>query len=182
MRVIAGEYGGRRLESLEGKNTRPTSDKLKETLFNIIGPYFDGGQVLDLYAGSGGLGIEAVSRGMDKAILVDKNRAAVKVITNNVKVTKEEQKFDILNKPADVALNQLSNRQEKFALVFLDPPYSEQTVEKDLLLLGEYDLLSEDSLVICEVSRSVTLPENVGDLSLQDERNYGKTSFYFYTN
>src|SRR5690625_653038 len=71
MRIISGTYGGRSLESLPGRNTRPTGDKLEETMFNIIGPYFSGGKVLDLYAGSGALGIEAVSRGMDEAVLVD---------------------------------------------------------------------------------------------------------------
>src|SRR5690625_1803012 len=77
MRIISGTYGGRRLESLPGRNTRPTGDKLKETMFNIIGPYFSGGKVLDLYAGSGALGIEAVSRGMDEAVLVDNNHTAI---------------------------------------------------------------------------------------------------------
>ena len=180
MRIIAGEYGGRRLESLSGQNTRPTSDKIKETLFNIIGPYFDGGMVLDLYAGSGALGIEAVSRGMDQAVLVDKNRAAIQVISNNVKVTKEEHKFDILNKPAEIALNQLRNHTEPFSLVFLDPPYAEQKLEQVILQLQEYALLTEEALVICEVSSEVILPEKIGELSLNDERKYGKTKLYFF--
>src|SRR5699024_10406332 len=109
MRIISGTYGGRPLESLPGQNTRPTGDKLKETLFNIIGPYFSGGKVLDLYAGSGALGIEAVSRGMDEAVLVDNNHTAVNVIKENINITKESFKFDVLNTYSDASLTLFGN-------------------------------------------------------------------------
>ncbi len=100
MRVVAGEYGGRRLKAVPGMKTRPTTDKVKEAMFNIIGPYLEGGQVLDLFAGSGGLSIEAVSRGADHATLVDRQYQAIKTIHENLSVTKEEDKFTIswLNK------------------------------------------------------------------------------------
>ncbi|MDU0990620.1 MAG: RsmD family RNA methyltransferase, partial [Enterococcus faecium] len=89
MRIISGNYGGRRLKSLAGANTRPTTDKVKESIFNMIGPYFDGETVLDLFAGSGGLAIEAVSRGCSHAVCVDKNYQALKIIKENIEITKE---------------------------------------------------------------------------------------------
>ena len=89
MRVISGDYRGRRLKSLSGDNTRPTSDKVKESIFNMIGPYFNGGEVLDLFAGSGGLAIEAVSRGMDHAVCVDRNYQAINVIKDTFRLQKK---------------------------------------------------------------------------------------------
>lgn len=180
MRIISGIYGGRRLESLEGRNTRPTGDKLKETLFNIIGPYFKGGKVLDLYAGSGALAIEAVSRGMDAAVLVDKHHAAIRVIKENIKVTKEEFKFEVLNVSSDAALNQLASRSEKFRLIFLDPPYDEQTIEQDIEQITNLALLDEVALIVCEVASHVSLPEEINGIPLWDSRKFGKTKLYFY--
>ena len=84
MRIIAGEFGGRRLKAVPGMKTRPTTDKIKESMFNIIGPYFDGGRALDLFAGSGGLSIEAVSRGVDQAVLIDRQYQAIKTIKENI--------------------------------------------------------------------------------------------------
>src|SRR5690606_38226907 len=135
MRVITGEYGGRRLKAVPGENTRPTTDKIKESLFNMIGPYFDGGNCLDLFAGSGGLAIEAVSRGMDKAVLIDKAPAAIKVIQENIAVTKEEEKFKVIRGDAARVINNLKSEQQVFDLVFLDPPYANN---KFFLKLEQY--------------------------------------------
>lgn len=88
MRIVAGDFGGRRLKAVPGMQTRPTTDKVKEAVFNIIGPYFDGGQSLDLFAGSGGLSIEAVSRGVARAVLIDRQYQAIKTIKDNIAVTK----------------------------------------------------------------------------------------------
>ena len=96
MRVISGEYGSRRLKAVPGNSTRPTTDKIKEGMFNLLGGYFDGGRVLDLYGGSGALAIEAVSRGMDEAVITEKYRPAIQTIRENVAITKEEEKFTIL--------------------------------------------------------------------------------------
>lgn len=180
MRIISGTYGGRPLESLPGQNTRPTGDKLKETLFNIIGPYFSGGKVLDLYAGSGALGIEAISRGMDEAVLVDNNHTAVNVIKENINITKESFKFEVLNTSSDAALNLLANRHEKFRLIFLDPPYANQSIEQDIEQIIKQDLLDEIVLIVCEVAKDVTLPEDINGISLWDERRFGKTKLYIY--
>ena len=95
MKIVSGAYGGRPLKTLEGKTTRPTSDKVRGAMFNMIGPYFDGGRVLDLYAGSGGLSIEAVSRGMEQAVLVEKDRRAQAIIASNIQMTKESHKVHL---------------------------------------------------------------------------------------
>ena len=180
MRVISGTYGGRPLESLPGHFTRPTGDKIKETLFNVIGPYFKGGKVLDLYAGSGALGIEAVSRGMDAAILVDKSRSAMQIIAENIEMTKEDYKFEMLPTAADAALNQLANRREKFTLVFLDPPYGEETIEEDIQKIVQQDLLNDVALIACETADDVVLPEEIEGISLWQEHEYKNTKITIY--
>lgn len=180
MRVISGTYGGRPLKSLAGENTRPTADKLKETMFNIIGPYFKGGNVLDLYAGSGALGIEAVSRGMDTATLVDSNYDALQVILQNVKMTKEEAKFTPMKAQARYALNTLASREEKFNLIFLDPPYAEQTVETDIQALVQKSLLADIAVIVCEVGADVELPDEISGIKMWDKRNYGNKKIVIY--
>ena len=180
MRIIAGTYGGRPLKSLSGNNTRPTGDKLKETLFNIIGPYFRGGRVLDLYAGSGALAIEAVSRGIDEAVLVDRSREAVSVIQENVQMTKEGHKFEVIQAPSTVALDRLAGRGDQFKLVFLDPPYDKQTMVDDIKRLTEGDMLDDIAMIVCETGNRVELPETIGELSVWQEKKYGKVKLTIY--
>ncbi|HCE12945.1 MAG TPA: 16S rRNA (guanine(966)-N(2))-methyltransferase RsmD, partial [Enterococcus sp.] len=100
MRIVAGDFGGRRLKSLAGDNTRPTTDKVKGAIFNMLGQYLAGGEVLDLFSGSGGLAIEAVSRGADHAVCVDRSFPAVKIIRENIAVTKQPEKFTVLKMDA----------------------------------------------------------------------------------
>ena len=107
MRVVAGEFGGRPLKTLDGKITRPTTDKVKGAIFNMIGPFFDGGRVLDLFSGSGSLAIEAISRGMTEAILVERDYRAQAVIQENLKITKSESQFKLLKMEANRALELL---------------------------------------------------------------------------
>ena len=143
MRVVSGNYGGRPLKTLAGKTTRPTTDKVKGAIFNMIGPYFEGGRVLDLFAGSGSLAIEAISRGMDHAILVEKDRAAQQVILENIKMTKESEKFQLLKMSAERVLSNLS---ETFDLVLLDPPYAKEQIVENLELLQEKKRLTENAV------------------------------------
>ena len=159
MRVISGEYGGRRLKALDGDNTRPTTDKVKESIFNMIGPYFDGGMALDLYSGSGGLAIEAVSRGMDKSICIEKNFAALKVIKENIAITKEPEKFEV---------------------VLLDPPYAKQEIVSQLEKMLERQLLTNEAVIVCETDKTVKLPETIGTLEKTRETVYGITQVTIY--
>ena len=134
MRVVAGDFGGRPLKTLEGKTTRPTTDKVKGAIFNMIGPFFDGGRVLDLFSGSGSLAIEAISRGMSSAVLVEKDRRAQAVIQENIKMTKSEKQFQLLKMDAARALTQLTG---KFDLVLLDPPYAKEQIVANITQLEE---------------------------------------------
>ncbi|WP_368252200.1 16S rRNA (guanine(966)-N(2))-methyltransferase RsmD [Enterococcus sp. 2201sp1_2201st1_B8_2201SCRN_220225] len=180
MRVISGEFRGRRLKSLTGDNTRPTTDKVKESIFNMIGPYFDGGVCLDLYSGSGSLGIEAVSRGMERGYLVDRSFPAMKVIKENVALTKAEARFTLWKMSAEAALQKLSELGSQVDLVLLDPPYAKQVIEKELAKMQELDLLAKDAVVVCETDKRVDLPEEIGNLILRREQNYGITSVRIY--
>ena len=177
MKIVSGTYGGRPLKTLEGKTTRPTSDKVRGAMFNMIGPYFDGGRVLDLYAGSGGLSIEAVSRGMVQAVLVEKDRRAQAIIASNIQMTKESHKFQLLKMEAHQALGQL---QGTFDLVFLDPPYAKEQIVADIETLAERDLLGEEVMVVCETDKAVDLPEEIACLGIWKEKIYGISKVTVY--
>ena len=177
MKIVSGTYGGRPLKTLEGKTTRPTSDKVRGAMFNMIGPYFDGGRVLDLYAGSGGLSIEAISRGMEQAVLVEKDRRAQGIITSNIQMTKESHKFQLLKMEAHQALNQL---QGTFDLIFLDPPYAKEQIVADIEALAERGLLGEEVMVVCETDKAVDLPEEIACLGIWKEKIYGISKVTVY--
>ena len=180
MRVVAGEYGGRRLKAVPGMKTRPTTDKVKEAMFNIIGPYLEGGQVLDLFAGSGGLSIEAVSRGADHATLVDRQYQAIKTIHENLSGTKEEDKFTVLKGDAYKMLNKLAKQEQGFDYVFLDPPYKKQQILELMEQLKKLGLLNTDALIICETDQVADLPEELADFELIKKADYGITELTFY--
>lgn len=180
MRVISGEYGGRTLKAQKGINTRPTTDKVKEALFHIIGPYFDGGTALDLYSGSGSLGIEAVSRGMDTAYLVDKNAEAISVIKENIKMTKEEQKFAVWRKTDHQALSELKRVEKKLDLVLLDPPYADQELKSIIQKMVDFDLLNSYAWIVCETDKSVKLDFDIKSVSLYKEKVYGSSKITFF--
>ena len=177
MKIVSGTYGGRPLKTLEGKTTRPTSDKVRGAMFNMIGPYFDGGRVLDLYAGSGGLSIEAVSRGMEQAVLVEKDRRAQGIIASNIQMTKESHKFQLLKMEAHQALNQL---QGTFDLIFLDPPYAKEQIVADIEALAERGLLGKEVMVVCETDKAVDLPEEIACLGIWKEKIYGISKVTVY--
>ncbi len=182
MRVVSGEYRGRNLRAVPGSNTRPTTDKIKESIFNIIGPYFDGGVMLDMYAGSGGIAIEAVSRGMDHAFLCEKNRQALQTIKQNIDITKEEHRFTVVpgNVKANLARFSMMEDFEPFSLVFLDPPYRLQEIDKDVAQLVSLKLLAEDCVVVAEVDKEMQLPEKIGEMILKRRVEYGITAIHIY--
>ncbi|KXT94827.1 Ribosomal RNA small subunit methyltransferase D [Streptococcus oralis] len=177
MKIVSGIYGGRPLKTLEGKTTRPTSDKVRGAIFNMIGPYFEGGHVLDLYAGSGGLSIEAVSRGMFHAVLVERDRKAQAIIAENIQMTKEVSKFQLLKMEAERALEQVNG---PFDLVFLDPPYAKEQIVADIEKMAERNLFSEEIMVVCETDRSVELPEEIACLGIWKEKIYGISKVTVY--
>jgi len=177
MKIVSGIYGGRPLKTLEGKTTRPTSDKVRGAIFNMIGPYFEGGRVLDLYAGSGGLSIEAVSRGMASAVLVERDRKAQAIVAENIQMTKEVGKFQLLKMDAERALEQVSG---EFDLIFLDPPYAKEQIVADIKKMSERELFSEDIMVVCETDKAVELPEEIACLGIWKEKIYGISKVTVY--
>ncbi|MYL33025.1 16S rRNA (guanine(966)-N(2))-methyltransferase RsmD [Pontibacillus yanchengensis] len=165
MRIISGTYKGRSLRPVPHKSTRPTTDKVKEALFHMIGPYFQGGIGLDLFAGSGGLGIEGLSRGMERMIFVDKHPKAISTIYENIKSLDAENKVEIYRNDAFRALKAASKRGLQFDYIFLDPPYDKVSFEDLFEAIHGYNLLNENGLMICEHSADQSLPEKIGEFS-----------------
>lgn len=180
MRIVAGEFGGRRLAAVPGRATRPTTDKVKEALFNIIGPYFDGGAALDLYAGSGGLAIEAVSRGVESATLIDRQYAAIKTINNNIAVTKSPDKFHVYKQDAVKALHILAKRNQRFSLIFLDPPYAKQKIARDMNLIADLNLAEPGCVCVAETNQQADLADQIGAWRLVRRQEYGITVLNIY--
>ena len=143
----------------------------------MIGPYFEGGRVLDLYAGSGGLSIEAVSRGMSSAVLVERDRKAQSIVAENIQMTKEVGKFQLLKMDAERALEQVSG---EFDLIFLDPPYAKEQIVADIEKIAERALFSEDVMVVCETDKTVELPEEIACLGIWKEKIYGISKVTVY--
>lgn len=177
MKVVAGEFGGRPLKTRDGKLTRPTTDKVKGAMFNMIGPFFEGGRVLDLFSGSGSLAIEAVSRGMTEAVLVEKDRQAQSVILENIKMTKQEKAFTLLKMDANKALTTLAG---PFDLVFLDPPYAKETIVDTINRLIQLNLLSLDAMIVCETDKTVILPEEIEMFGIWKQKFYGISQVTVY--
>ncbi len=143
----------------------------------MIGPYFEGGRVLDLYAGSGGLSIEAVSRGMASAVLVERDHKAQAIVAENIQMTKEVGKFQLLKMDAERALEQVSGL---FDLIFLDPPYAKEQIVADIEKMAERELFSEDIMVVCETDKAVELPEEIACLGIWKEKIYGISKVTVY--
>ena len=143
----------------------------------MIGPYFEGGRVLDLYAGSGGLSIEAVSRGMSSAVLVERERKTQAVIAENIQMTKEVSKFQLLKMEAERALEHVNG---SFDLIFLDPPYAKEQIVADIEKMAERNLFSQEVMVVCETDKSVELPEEIACLGIWKEKIYGISKVTVY--
>ena len=175
MRVIAGKFKSRQLKSVDSKLTRPTTDKNKENLFNMIGPYFDGGICLDLFAGSGGLGIEAMSRGMDELYSIDKQYRAFLTIQENVKALHIEDSVHIYKMDYSKALLKLSQENIRFDLVLLDPPYRMKVHQKILDFMVEHHMLDDQCMIVIEDLKEEAI-EVKEPFVLKKQQNYGITS------
>ncbi len=181
MRVISGVCKGRPLKAVQGMTTRPTTDKVKESLFNIIGPYFDGGKVLDLFSGSGSLGLEALSRGMEKGIFVEKDPKALQVIKTNIQACRMEEESEVLRSDALRSIRALGGRGLRFDLIMMDPPYKiANTIPSILNAIEENQLLLEDGLIICEHGEELELPEQIGSYVKYRYEKYGITAISFF--
>ncbi len=155
MRVISGSAGSIPLKTPAGKDTRPTTDRIKETLFNLLPHDLSGVSFLDLFAGSGGIGIEALSRGAEHCVFVDKSRRATNTISENLRLTHLEDRAQILTCDAETALKRLEEK-DVFDLVFMDPPYNHELEKQVLTILSTSDLIDDDSTVVVEASLDTT--------------------------
>ena len=180
MRVIAGEAKGRPLKAVPGVNTRPTTDKVKEAIFSMIGPYFEGGQVLDLFAGTGGLGIEALSRGMARAVFIDLERQSIEVVRRNIEAAGMTSRAEIHKNEASRAIKLLEKRGMKFELVFLDPPYKMKEADKLMREMAERGLLAPGAVIVVEHDARHAYSDTDRGFRLRRQALYGDTAVTIY--
>jgi 16S rRNA (guanine966-N2)-methyltransferase len=180
VRVVSGSCKGRPLKAVPGNTTRPTTDKVKEALFNMIGPYFDGGIGLDLFAGSGGLGLEALSRGLEKVIFIDRESKAIQVIQENIKACKFEDQAEVYRNDAERALKALIKREICFDYIFLDPPYKKQQLVSLMEKMDKQNLVKTEGIVVCEHSFDIELPKSVGRFNQIKHEKYGMIAVTIY--
>lgn len=181
MRVISGKARGKKLVSLEGLTTRPTLDRVKEALFNIIQFDIENKRILDLFAGSGALGIEALSRGANSATFCDNSYEAIQVIKTNIENTKNVDKSIVINKDYSLALNSLSKQNKKFNIIFLDPPYKTDFGIKALKAILDLEILAKDGMIILETDDEQKEQEiiHIQGINVFDKRKYGKVMLIF---
>jgi 16S rRNA (guanine966-N2)-methyltransferase len=180
MRVVSGTCKGRPLKSVPGTGTRPTTDKVKESIFNIIGPYFDGGAVLDLFAGSGGLGIEALSRGSESAIFVDREYKAVQTVRTNLLACDFTEQAEVYKNDSERALKAIIKRELTFRLIMLDPPYKKQRLVSLLEQIHNARLLDKHGYIVCEHSSDIVLPDNIEGFIKTRSEVYGIIAISIY--
>jgi len=176
MRIIAGRAGGLKLKSLKGRDVRPTLDRVKESMFNIIAFDLPGAEVLDLFSGFGSLGIEALSRGAAKSDFVEINKAHLKVIEQNLKKAKLFDLAKLYNQ--DVYLY-LKNCSQKYDIIFMDPPYQKDMSAEAIELIIENDLLKAKGLIISERSESEKV-EEYEELKIIKNKKYGNSLIVIY--
>ena len=159
MRITAGIHRNRILKSLDGDMTRPTTDKVKEAVFSKLGTYFDHGIILDLFGGSGAISLEAISRGFDKAIIVEKNHSACNVIRSNVALLHEEERAEIWNCSYANAIDHCRNEGRSFELIYADPPYRYNIGNELADIIGKSGLLNTAGYLILETMKDEEIKE-----------------------
>ena len=177
MRIITGTARGKRLQTPEGLHTRPTTDRVKESVFNIIQWDIEGRRVLDLFGGSGQLGLEAVSRGAESCVIVDGDRSAQKAIEANIKNCRFEKRCQLVKGDSFQFLQR--QRKNSYHLIFLDPPYGKGLIEDALVLIDKLHLKREDGIIVAETGADTDLELPDVGLEIIKEKRYGKTKVLF---
>ena len=181
MRIIAGESKNKKLKTRKGIETRPTLGSIKESLFSIITPYIENARILDLFSGTGNIALEALSRGAQKAIMIEQDQGALKVIIENINHLGYENKSRAYKNDSIRAIEILGRKGEKFDIIFMDPPYKQDFCSKSLIAIEKNNILAEDGLIICEHHAFEELGDEVATFKKADQRKYGKKTMTFYT-
>lgn len=176
MRVISGKYRGRSLKSPKHQGVRPTADRVKEALFNILGARINGAAFLDLFAGTGGIGIEAISRGAAKVVFADQNLSSVRLINQNLSILHPDEQVRVLQLPFEKTIDLLVKENNIFDLIFLDPPFEGGILIQAIQRILDQNLLKADGLIIAEHPRKLII--NIPGLEV-DIRNYGDICLTF---
>ena len=179
MRIIGGKARGTKLYTLEGESTRPTHDRIRESLFNIIQFDITNSVFLDLFSGSGAVGLEAVSRGAKKAILCEKERKAIEIIKKNIIKTHLEDKIELYNMSFEKLLN--SKLKEKLDYIYIDPPYKSEFVYESLKIILEKNIIDENTTIIIETDEEERILKQISKLKLKiiNKKKYGRVYLLF---
>ena len=180
MRIIAGALKGHQLVTPRGHRTRPTADQVRIALMDTLMPQLPGARFLDLFAGAGGVGLEALSRGAARAVLVERDADAAKALRRNVAALRVADQTLVLAMDAARAINRLAASGERFDLVFLDPPYGAGLAEDTLLRLGAGSLTTLDAIVVAQHFTKHAPPERIGTLAAYRARRFGETTLTFF--
>lgn len=178
MRVVSGKYRGRPLKGPKHEGVRPTADRIKEALFNILGARIHGAAFLDLFAGTGGIGIEAISRGAANVVFVDQNIASIRLIRQNIMILDSNEQIRLLHLSFDRAIDLLAKENARFDLAFLDPPFEGGILYLAIQRLLDQNLVIDDGVIIAEHPRKLIL--DVPELQ-RETRNYGDICMTFLT-
>ncbi len=178
MRIVAGKFRGRRLRSPKGRSIRPTTDRVREAVFSIIGSRARDCRVLDLFAGSGALGLEALSRGAGKAVFIDSGIEAIRLIRENISLCGASDTAEAIHGSVEQAIRRLAHRGETFHLIFMDPPYGKGCVDDTLAVVD--CVAAEEVLIVAEHHLKDVVPSHVGFWRKTDERRYGDTVISFF--
>ena len=179
MRIISGKAKGTKLYTLEGTNTRPTLDRVKESIFNIIQNEIEGAKILDLFSGSGAIGLEFLSRGAKKAVLCDNSKEAIEIIKKNIKKTHMEDNAQIVNVDFITCLEKIKNQQ--FDIIYIDPPYATDYIAKSIKKIIEFKIINNESIIIIETDDEKRILREIENMEVRivDKRKYGRATIIF---
>lgn len=180
MRITAGTLKNRKIKSREGRETRPTLERIKEAIFSIIGDKITKTKFLDLYSGTGNMAIEALSRGAERAIMIEQDKEALRIIIENINNLKLDNQCRAYKNDVLRAIEILDRKNEKFDIIFMDPPYKENITEETIIKISEGNILNKDGIIISEHSIYEKLGNKIGKFVKYDERDYNKKIISFY--
>lgn len=180
MRIVAGTHKGRSFKSKKGNSTRPTLERVKESLFGIIAPYVSGSKFLDLYSGTGNIALEALSRGASRAVMIEKDQDALKIIIENINDLGFAEVSRAYKNETIRAVEILGKKHEKFDIIFMDPPYKDEVCTQTIKAIEKSGILEDNGLIIAEHHIAEKMPQEIGIYKKVDERNYSIKVISFY--